>query len=59
MKNNERTYEINGQTKTFAELTREEKIELLRVAIATPAPRSAGFSNGTPKGGWTDADKVK
>lgn len=57
MKNNERTYRINGQDKTFAELTKDEKIQLLREALSK-APQ-VGFSNGTPPGGWTDADRVK
>jgi hypothetical protein len=60
MNNNDRTYRINGQDKTFAELTIDEKVQLLRESMErnAKAPRTGSFSNGTPKGGWTDADRV-
>lgn len=56
MNNNERTYSINGQDKTFAELTTDEKVQLLRESMS--APRVVSFGKA-PKGGWTEADRVK
>ena len=56
--------------KTFAEMTTDEKIvalrsmtieeriEALRPIFAAPAPRVISFGKA-PKGGFTDADRVK
>ena len=48
------------QSKTYGTITREQAIEILRQRIADQAsqPRTLGLSNGTPKGGWTETDRV-
>lgn len=58
MKNNERTYRINGQDKTFAQLTKDEKIQLLRESMERNSQPVASFGSKAPKGGWTEADRV-
>ena len=51
----EGTFRINGQDKTFAQLTTDEKVQLLRESMNRPQVVSFGR---TPPGGWTDADRV-
>lgn len=61
MKNSERTYSINGQTKTFAELTLDEKVQILAESMARNEARKVNapsIFNKAPKSGWTDADRV-
>ena len=61
MKNSERTYSVNGQSKTFVELTLDEKVQLLAESIEQSEARRLNASsmfNKAPKGGWTDADRV-
>lgn len=46
------------------QMTEAEKAEAIRILIergrqwATSQPQ-VGLSNGTPKGGWTDKDRIK
>lgn len=55
-----KTYSINGQSKTFAQLTTEEKIQLLRESMERNASQPKTISFGkTPPGGWTDDDRVR
>lgn len=61
MKNSERTYSINGQDKTFAELTLDEKVQILSESMAKNEAKRLNtptIFNRAPKGGWTDADRV-
>jgi hypothetical protein len=48
------------ESKVYGRISREQAIELLRQQIAADLAKhqTASFSNGTPKGGWTDADRV-
>jgi hypothetical protein len=45
------------QSKTYGTITREQAIAIL-MARTIEAPK-ASFSNGTPKDGWKDADRIK
>lgn len=57
----ENTYSINGTTKTFAQLTTDEKVQILAESMARhEAARlnTPSAFNKVPKGGWTDADRV-
>lgn len=48
------------QSKVYGTITKEQALEILLARVREDAaqPRTASFSNGTPKGGWTEADKV-
>lgn len=57
----EKTYTINGQSKTFAQLTTDEKVQILRESMERNEARrlnTPSIFNKVPKGGWTDADRI-